>query len=233
MKTLEFTLTTKSGDSSSVKVEISNMVIAGWAGRDKEAMEHHIQELEALGVARPATTPTFYRVAATRLTQNSTIQDSGPHGSGEVETFLVAAANGTLYVGLGSDHTDRKAETVGVSLSKQMCDKPVSKNVWLYEEVADHWDSLILRSYATINGEKVLYQEGPVSSLLHPLDLIRRYSGSGETKKLEEGTAMFGGTVPAIDGIRSASRFDGEIFDPVLGRTISFGYDVEVLPVLG
>lgn len=228
MKTLEMTLSTKSGESF-LRVQVSNMVIAGWAGRDREAMEHHIQELEALGVSRPATTPTFYRVAATRLTQEPVIEDAGPDGSGEVETFLIAA-NGTLYVGLGSDHTDRRAETVGVTLSKQMCDKPVGRTVWLYEELADHWDSLILRSHATINGEKVLYQEGSVSGLLSPSDLIHRYTGRG---KLTDGTAMFGGTMPAIGGIRSASRFEAEIVDPVLGRTISFGYDVEVLPVLG
>ena len=33
---------------------ISHAVIAGWTGRDREAMEKHIAELEALGVPRPA-----------------------------------------------------------------------------------------------------------------------------------------------------------------------------------
>ncbi len=228
MKKLELTVISKSGEAQ-MSVEISEMVIAGWAGRDKEAMEHHIQELEALGVARPASTPTFYRVAASRLTQEQEIQDAGPDGSGEVETFLVAS-NGKLYVGIGSDHTDRKAETVGITLSKQMCDKPVSRTAWLYDEVSDHWDSLILRSYATINGQRVLYQEGAVASLLPPSELIQRYTEGGT---LPDGTAMFGGTMPAIGGIRSASRFEAEIVDPVLGRSMSFGYDVTVLPVRG
>lgn len=228
MSRLQFTLVSARGESE-VAFEISEMVIAGWAGRDAEAMEHHIRELEALGVARPASTPTFYRVAAARLTQAPAIEDAGLHGSGEVETLLVAA-NGGLYVGVGSDHTDRKAETVGVTLSKQMCDKPVAATLWPYEEVADHWDSLILRSHAVIGGEKVLYQEGPVSGLLAPPDLIARYAPEG---RLIDGTAMFGGTMPAIGGIRPASRFEGELVDPVLGRRIAFGYDVRVLPVRG
>lgn len=228
MKQLKFTLVSKDGRSELV-AGITEMVIAGWAGRDREAMEHHIQELEALGVARPAATPTFYRVAASRLTQDAAIQDAGPDGSGEVETF-VFAAGGKLYVGLGSDHTDRKAETVGVTLSKQMCDKPVGETVWPFEEIAGHWDDLIVRSYAVIGGEKVLYQQGTLVGLLAPLDLIARYTDGGQ---LADGTAMFGGTMPAIGGIRSASRFEAELVDPVLERTIIVAYDVETLPVRG
>ena len=30
---------------------------------------------------------------------------------------------GRIFVGLGSDHTDRKVETYSVTVSKQMCDK--------------------------------------------------------------------------------------------------------------
>ena len=48
-------------------VAIDHAVIAGWTGRDAAAVEKHIKELEVLGVKRPATTPIFYRVAASRL----------------------------------------------------------------------------------------------------------------------------------------------------------------------
>ena len=40
-------------------------------------MEEHIQELEKLGVTRPAATPLFYRVAAARLTLANAIEASG------------------------------------------------------------------------------------------------------------------------------------------------------------
>jgi hypothetical protein len=43
---------------------------------------------------------------------------------------------------------------------------------------------------------------------------------------------MFGGTLGAIGGIRSAARFDMELEDPVLGRRIQHGYDIEPLPVV-
>ena len=37
---------------------------------------------------------------------------------------------------------------------------------------------------------------------------------------------MFGGTLAAHGGIRPSSRFEYEIEDPVLGRTLHHGYDI-------
>jgi hypothetical protein len=36
----------------------------------------------------------------------------------------------------------------------------------------------------------------------------------------------------AIGGIRPADRFEMELHDPVLGRTLRHGYDVVALPVV-
>ena len=47
-----------------IAVAIEHLIIAGWAGRDAAAIEHHIEELAALGIPRPSTTPVYYRVAA-------------------------------------------------------------------------------------------------------------------------------------------------------------------------
>ena len=130
---------------------------------------------------------------------------------------------------MGSDHTDRKAEAAGVALSKQLCSKVVGTGLWRYDEVQPHWDQLILRSWATIDGKRVLYQEGAVSSLRSPDDLMTRYRNEAS---LPPGTLMFGGTLGAIGGIRPASRFEMELEDPVLGRKLTHGYDIEVLPVV-
>ena len=51
----------------------------------------------------------------------------------------------------------RRWERVGVSLSKQMCGKPVSREVWRLDDVAAHWDKPVLRSYA-VGSERRLYQ---------------------------------------------------------------------------
>jgi hypothetical protein len=223
--TLNFVKIDRSGERPA-DVTVSALVIAGWTGRDQAALEKHIKELEALGVARPKTTPIFYRVAAALLTQADEIQVSGPHSSGEVECVYFALDDG-LWVGLGSDHTDRKAEAVGVSLSKQMCAKPVAGTLWRHDEVAPHWDRLILRSFIHIGGRRQPYQEGPMSAMRTPGDLIARYGG------LKPGTAMFGGTLAAHGGVRPAEAFEMELEDPVLGRKMAHAYRIVALPVEG
>src|SRR5712692_3415752 len=125
-----------------VGVAIDQAVVAGWTGRDAAAVEKHIKELEALGVKRPATTPIFYRVSAARLTTDDLIEAVGESSGGEVEFVLLQHA-GKLWVGAGSDHTDRDVEKYGVTVSKQMCDKPVAPLFWAYDEVAPHWDRLL------------------------------------------------------------------------------------------
>jgi uncharacterized protein DUF2848 len=208
---------------------IDQAVIAGWTGRDPVARDKHIAELEAIGIARPASTPIYYRVAARRLAITDSIEVCGGDSSGEVE-FVLIGWQGRIFVGVGSDHTDRKVETYSVTVSKQMCDKPMAPVLWELEDVIGHWDRMILRSYAWIDGVRVLYQEGTLDAMLPVADLIERGFGG---KGLPDGCAMFGGTFAAKGGIRPASRFEYELEDPVLNRKIGGGYDVVALPVLG
>jgi uncharacterized protein DUF2848 len=217
------------GTTTPLTLAIDQAVIAGWTGRDPVARDKHIAELEALGIARPASTPIYYRVAARRLTLADSIEVSGGDSSGEVE-FVLIGWQGRIFVGCGSDHTDRKVEGYGVTVSKQMCDKPVAAVLWELEDVIGHWDRMILRSHAVIGGERVLYQEGTLDAMLPVKDLIA--GGFGDTG-LPDGCAMFGGTFAAKGGIRPAGRFEFELEDPVLKRSIRHGYDVISLPVLG
>ena len=64
---LTFTIDDK-GAPTPLTLPIDQAVIAGWTGRDPVARDKHIAELEAIGIARPATTPIYYRVSARRLT---------------------------------------------------------------------------------------------------------------------------------------------------------------------
>ena len=206
-------------------MKIENLVIAGWTGRDEAALKRHIRELEEIGVKPPKTTPIFYRVAASLLTFEDEIQVSGQDTSGEVE-FVLINEKGGLRIAVGSDHTDRKAETIGVSLSKQLCAKPVSTGSWAYEEVRPHWNRLVLRSYIQEQNKKVLYQEGTVDHMRSPEDLLSRYP-------LQPGSAMFCGTFAAKGGIRPSSSFEMELEDPVLKRKLTHSYRIRELPVEG
>jgi hypothetical protein len=216
-------------EASRTDVAIEQAVIAGWTGRDPVAVEKHIKELEALGVKRPATTPIFYRVAAARLTTDDTIEAVGESSGGEVE-FVLLQHGGRLWVGAGSDHTDREVEKYGVTVSKQLCEKPVAPVLWPLEDVAPHWDRLILRSHAIEGGKRSLYQEGTVTAMMEPQALIGRHAGDG---RLPEGTLMFCGTLAAHGGVRPTAEFAFELEDPVLGRKIGHSYRVRALPILG
>jgi hypothetical protein len=218
----------RGGAVTTGRIDIRSLVIAGWTGRDRAALETHIAELEALGVKRPATTPVFYRVAGARLTTAAAIEVSGGASSGEVE-YLLLKHEGRLWIGVGSDHTDREAEVHGVALSKQMCDKPLAGAFWDHAEVEPHWDRLILRSFIVEDGERHLYQEGSVAAMLAPDDLLARWSGG----EMEEGTLMFCGTLVAHGGVRPSPAFEFELDDPVLNRRISHRYEIVELEVAG
>lgn len=216
------------GRRDRIGMDVHDLFIAGWAGRDDAAVRHHIEELAALGVPRPSSVPVYYRVSEATLTQSGRLTVLGPDSSGEAEPVLVSMADG-LWLGIGSDHTDRKAEAVGVALSKQLCGKPIGGALWRFEEVEPHLDDLTLRSYATIDGQRVLYQEGQLSALRHPRDLLARRPGGPD---LPPGSVMFCGTLGAIGGIRPAGRFEIELQDDVLRRTLRHSYDIVALPIV-
>jgi hypothetical protein len=226
----DLTFTIDAQDTTTpLTLPINQAVIAGWTGRDPVARDRHIAELEAIGIARPATTPIYYRVSARRLTTEDSIEVCGSDSSGEVE-FVLIGWQGRIFVGLGSDHTDRKVEAYSVTVSKQMCDKVMAPVLWELEDVIGHWDRMILRSFAWIGGKRELYQEGTLDAMLPVSELIARGFKDG---KMPDGCAMFGGTFAAKGGIRPASRFEFELEDPVLKRSIRHAYDVIELPVLG
>ena len=215
----------------SCEVPVRDLVIAGWTGRDREVLEKHIRELFELGVTPPSRTPIFYRVAASLLTTATAVDVIGTDSTGEVE-FVLVNHDGEWLVGVGSDHTDRKAETVGVTLSKQMCPKPLAPSLWSFSEVEPHWDELVLRSYAVSRQERALYQEGQVAAMRNPRDLVELYCEGAEMRFLS-GTAMFCGTLPVLNGIRWADTFVIELEDPILKRKITHSYDCRALPIEG
>jgi uncharacterized protein DUF2848 len=209
-----------------VTVEPAALIVAGWTGRDEAALRHHIEELAAIGVPRPSSVPVFYRNSTANLVQTDRLEVLGPDTSGEVEPVIVALADG-LWVALGSDHTDRKAETMGIALSKQLCGKVIGNALWRFDEIAGHWDAIVIRAFATIGGMRTLYQEGPLAAMRRPEDLIARYGNP-----LGANTIMFCGTLGATGGIRPAARFEMELDDPVLKRRMTHAYDIVDLPVI-
>jgi hypothetical protein len=218
----------RGGAAAPATVEVDHLVIAGWTGRNAEAVEHHIRELEAIGVPRPRRVPLFYRASATNLCTAPRLEVVGRDSTGEVEFVLVSSPDG-LWIGVGSDHTDRNLEKHSVPLSKQVCGKPIASSLWHFDDLAAHWDALELRAWAWIAGERRAYQAGPVSAIRRPEELITAYCGSDA---LPAGTAMFCGTLPVHGALEFAERFELELVDHCLGRVLQHAYDVIALPLV-
>jgi hypothetical protein len=209
MTTLSFEGHAKGGVEE-VAIEIEQLVIVGWTGRDVAALNHHIEELKALGVQPPSSVPLYYRVSAQLLTQADQIQVVGGDTSGEAEP-------------------DRKAESYSVAVAKQVCAKAIGRMAWRFEEVEPHWDRLVLRSFIQDSDKRALYQEGPLANIRTPRELIAGWRGE---RRLPVGVAMFCGTLPAIGPIRPSGRFEIELEDPVLARKLTHSYHVQSLPIV-
>jgi len=211
-------------------VVVRETVIAGWTGRDRAKMNAHIAELAELGVAPPVRTPLFYRVSSTRLTGAAAIEVCGEASSGEVE-FVVLNDAGEMFIGVGSDHTDRRVESYDITTAKQMCDKPLAPALWAWQDVRPHWERLVLRSWIGTGAARESYQEGSVGELLAPADLVAAARAAGAA--LGSGSVMFCGTLPALGGIRPAREFACELFDPVYQRRLTHAYVACALPPVG
>jgi hypothetical protein len=109
-----------------------------------------------------------------------------------------------------------------------MCPKPIGGELWPFAEVDAHWDRLVLRSHVTRGGRRVPYQEGGVSGMLAPRDLLERFSGSAF---LAPGTAMFCGTLAVRGNIGGGERFEIELHDPVRSRSLRHEYAIRELAV--
>lgn len=211
-------------------VSVRRVIVGGWTGRDRAALQHHVDELAKIGVRTPARMPLFYRVGVTRLSTLNAIEVIGTGSSGEVE-YLLLQHKGRTWVGAGSDHTDRAVEAMGITVAKQLCDKPICHEFWPLDEVEAHWDDLRIRSSIRENGADCPYQEGRLSGMLSPGELVAELEAAGD--RLDNGTLMFGGTCGAIGGIRYSAMFRFELHDPVLKRTLAHAYDVVPLPIVG
>lgn len=211
-------------NGSAQHIEIKHLVVAGWTARDMKFVQEHIDELAEIGVAPPSAVPLFYRASNLLVTQESTVEVLSADTSGEVEPLIIKV-DGKLYLGVGSDHTDRKLEAYSVAHSKQVSAKPVSSELWDFSEVADHLDDLLIESWVDEGEGWVQYQKGSLANIRPLTELI-------EKGNLSEGSAMLCGTCPAIGGVRRTEKFKMSIHDPILNRTIECVYTTKELPIV-
>lgn len=217
-------------DGEGRRVAFDMLIMAGYTGRDQADVQAHIDELRTLGIPAPDRIPTLFACAPDLLTTAPEIAVLGEHTSGEGEVALFVAGEDIL-VGVGSDHTDREMEATDIPRSKQICAKPIARDVWRLAEVADHWDELVLRSWVRDDGEIVRYQEGPLVRLMTPHDILDYLRGHVRVPAAP--MVIFSGTLPLLtEGFRSTASFAVELADPRRNRSLRCEYAVRVLDYL-
>jgi 4-hydroxyphenylacetate 3-monooxygenase len=182
------------GTDKTITVSDFHAVVAGYTGRDPKAVQHHIDELAAIGVAPPPEVPMFYRMDSHLFDTSGEHDTSNNLTSGEIEPLYIRH-DGKYYLGIGSDHTDRDIEAQDIGDSKRACPKPIASEVIEVPSLEDlDLDQCTARSW--VDGE--LYQEGSLAGLRKPADVVEKL-----LTRTDIGDSDFmclGGTLPLLKG---------------------------------
>jgi 4-hydroxyphenylacetate 3-monooxygenase len=224
MFSFEATVVSEQGRVSQ-RFPVKRMYNLGSATREASVAVHHQEEVARAGVviALHVPAPRIYPIDAFALTTEQAIGVHGLRTSGEVEIALVMTDR--LYVGVGSDHTDRDLERGSIAWSKQVNPNILAPTLWVYDEIADHWDDCVMRS--RVDGR--LYQDVGVNAFLSPTDILKILKERVPGLPARD-FVVFCSTIVALDKeLGFGQRWQFELEDPVLGRQISHSYQVEQL----
>lgn len=218
IETVRFTL-----DGRALDVPLEQVVALGYTGRDRVAVQEHVDELAEMGVAPPPRIPMAYPVMPTLVTPSRHIAVLGYDSTPEIEIALLRH-DGRDYLTVASDHTDRRIEASSVPRSKNACPKCVAPELWRVEDVLERWDDLELVARC---GGTVL-QRGTLAALLPYRALLDEAS---DHVRVADGTLLLSGTVPTL---AAPPREDGATIelalrDPRGERTLLHAYTVHVL----
>ena len=182
-------------DGERLTVRPQRLIVAGYTARDEESVTRHIEELAAIGVPPPPSVPMFYDLDPALLSTDASVHVDGAATSGEVEPVLIRH-DGTYYLGVGSDHTDRELEREDIAAAKAACPKPVGTEVLRIgaDLSFPDWDRLEARS--EVDGSP--YQEGLIAALRPPAELVEKMTAA--LGSIQGDLVMFCGTLALIGG---------------------------------
>jgi hypothetical protein len=209
----------------------NRMVNAGYVGKNQEEVRRHIDELAAKGIPGPKSIPVLYPVVCNALSLEPMIEVYGNETSGEVEYVLCVITEDEVYVGLGSDHTDRHLEETDIPRAKQICPNIMGRTVWPLAEVESHWDDLLITASVLNNEKDTLYQEGRLGLLLNPAELMA-FVKSKIPGPLDN-MIIFSGTLGTLTGeFVFGQKFSTQLIDEKLNRRLEISYDIKPLDYL-
>ncbi|MFJ9207847.1 DUF2848 domain-containing protein [Streptomyces sp. NPDC102264] len=238
-------LTFELPDGTTRRVDVVQVLNAGYAGRSQDDVAAHVAELAELGVPAPSVTPALYPVAPYLAQHTDRVSVQHGRTSGEAEWALVVDGDGELLLTAACDHTDRELEVHGVAWSKNAGPDVLARRAWRLADVQERLDTLTLRAWVSHAasggsgdgvgsagsggfGKETVIQDGTLAELLTPgywAEVLR------ERGDLLPGTVLISGTIPMAEGVdQFADRWRVELGDPATGDVIELAYDVVRMP---
>lgn len=213
--------------SYSKQFDIQTLCGLGFTSKNREIIQAHINEQLVLGIQTSQDIPHHFLCWPGLLNFEDHLFVVGHDTSGEIEFAILKGEDHKIYIGLISDHCDREVSALKVTKSKQVCSRPVCRQVWRWEDIKDHWNQITLKSYQYVDGKEVPYQEGCLGDYI-PLEDIVAFAES--SMKTESNYLIMSGTVATVSGYFDNSGFVGRMHDPVLKRTLTVEYKLDIFP---
>jgi hypothetical protein len=226
---LHFTVAALDG-SRTLELEVRRLIHGGRTARARNVSLLDDRDREAGGRSVEPPAAVAFLVPTFNATTSSKIAMYDHENYSEAEVAILTDDDGTRYVTVGSDHTDRDLELTGGSAKSRLAaPKVMAPTAWVYDEVKGHWDELVIRSHVYRDGEPELCQEGTIGTLL-PADAIfavaTRQIGLDDFR----GSVLFCGTIPYVQGEAPFGHaWDLELLDPVMDRRLQHHFEVEVI----
>lgn len=219
-------LTFELPDGSTVTVEPTTVLNAGYAGRNQDEVAAHIAELAELGVPAPSVIPALYPVSPYLAQQTEVVHTQHDRTSGEAEWALVITDDEDVLLTVACDHTDRTLETHSVAWSKNAAPDVLGTKAWRLTDIADRIDEITLNAW--VGSDETLIQSGSLADLLGPdywLGVLRKRG------LFRPGTVLLSGTITMLPDVdQFADAWKVELSDPTTGLKSTCQYRTKPMP---
>lgn len=159
-------------------------------------------------------TPSVSRITNDRLTTAPEIQVLGGDTIAQAAIVLIAASAGML-IGIASNHMCIHQE------DPQLFSKPISRQVWRFQHVADHWEYLLIQLSC---GTGEMIQNGKLAEFAPIEEIIPLISS--DQSSLQQGTAVLCVGLPILKSSKPSSSYSLKLFDQEKDQMLELDYQV-------
>ena len=159
-------------------------------------------------------TPSVSRITNDRLTTAPEIQVLGGDTIAQAAIVLIAASAGML-IGIASNHMCIHQE------DPQLFSKPISRQVWRFQHVADHWEYLLIQLSC---GTGEMIQNGKLAEFAAIDEIIPLISS--DQSSLQQGTAVLCVGLPILKSSKPSSSYSLKLFDQEKDQMLELDYQV-------